>query len=344
MFPVRTATLPVRGRPASGGTPSPCTSSKAMTRRPNLPPGGPRPGPGDREGTGSREEAAYVALDVETANSDYASICQVGIAEFDSRGVPGRTWASLIDPEDHFASMNVSIHGIREESVRGAPRFPDVLPEIRKLCDDRIVVHHMPFDRVAIGRATERYGLAGPRATWLDSAQVARRAWKRFSRRGYGLGNLASELGIPLRHHDALQDAIAAGSVVALAMEKAGTDIAGWLHRAGQPLGGSRAASRRGDPAGHLSGETIVFTGALTIPRPEAADLAAAAGADVADAVSRRTTFLVVGARAGRQARGRGKSSTHRKAEALVRRGARISIIGEEEFLGIVTPPRSGET
>ena len=209
-----------------------------MTSRPYFP----RRLPGrvrcDPDGAGSGGQTAYVALDVETANSDYASICQVGIAEFDCRGSVRRTWESLVDPEDSFASMNVAIHGIREENVRGAPRFPDVLPKIRDLCDDRIVVHHMPFDRVAIGRATERYGLPVLRATWLDSAQVARRAWERFSRRGYGLRNLASELGIPLRHHEALSDAIAAGSVVALAMEKAGTDIAGWLHRAGQPLGG----------------------------------------------------------------------------------------------------------
>ena len=315
-----------------------------MTQRPKLPPGSPDRGPGDPEATRNAGSPAYVALDVETANSDCASICQVGIAEFDSQGALGRTWASIIDPEDRFAWMNVRIHGIREETVRGAPRFPEVFPKIRELCDDRIVVHHMPFERVAIARATKRYELSGLRATWLDSAQVARRAWKQFSRRGYGLSNLSSELGIPLKHHDALSDAIAAGSVVALAMAKADMDIAGWLLRASQSLTGSRSASRRGDPGGHLSGETIVFTGALTIPRPKAADLAAAAGADVAVAVSRRTTILVVGTRGGRGARSRPKSSKQRKAEALRGGGARISIIGEEDFLGLAAPGTSAKT
>ncbi len=308
-----------------------------MTRQPSLPPELPDRGP-------ASSKPAYVALDVETANSDCASICQVGIAEFDSRGVPGRTWVSVVDPEDHFNAMNVAIHGIRPETVRDAPRFPEVMPEIRRLCSDRIVVHHMPFDRLAVTGAAKRYGLPELRATWLDSARVARRAWERFSRRGYGLKNLASELRIPLRHHDALSDAIAAGSVVALAIERSDMDIAAWLHRADQPLTGSRPASRRGNLAGHLSGETIVFTGALTIARRKAVDLAAAAGADVAGAVSRRTTLLVVGTEDLRGTGSRAKSSKHRKAEALAGSGAEISIIGEEDFLRLIAPAQSGQS
>ena len=294
--------------------------------------------PGESKVARDPGKLVYVALDVETANSDCSSICQVGIAEFGSDRAVGRTWVSLIDPEDYFDWMNVSIHGINQEAVQGAPRFPDVLPEICELCNDRIVVHHMPFDRVAIIRAAQRYGLSEPRAMWLDSARVARRAWERFSQRGYGLKNLASELKIPLQHHDALSDAIAAGSVVALAIEKSDMDISEWLHRIRQPLAGSPSASRRGNPAGYLVGEKIVFTGALTMPRRRAADLAAAAGADVAGAVSNRTTLLVVGMQDLRRTRGQDKSSKHRKAEALVSKGANISIIGEEDFLELVAP------
>lgn len=309
-----------------------------MPLRPRPPSGLPAQPPEDSKTAGGLEKPAYVALDVETANSDYASICQVGIAEFGSDGALGRTWASLIDPEDDFAGMNVSIHGIDREAVRGAPCFPDVLTEIRAWCDDRIVVHHMPFDRVAIGRAADRYGLSGPSATWLDSAGVARRAWKRFSRRGYGLRNLASELRIPLRHHDALSDAIVAGTVVAIAIEESGTGISDWLDRVRQPLAASSSPIRAGDPAGHLSGETIVFTGRLTMPRRQAADLAAAAGADVAGTLTHRTTFLVVAGEDPQESGGRTRSSKHRKAEALTRQGARISIIGEQEFLELVAP------
>ena len=73
----------------------------------------------------------------------------------------------------------------------------------------QMIVHHMPFDRVSLSRAAQRNGLPELRATWLDSARVARRAWDQFSRKGYSLENLASELEIPLDHHDALSDQMA---------------------------------------------------------------------------------------------------------------------------------------
>ena len=276
----------------------------------------------------------YVAVDVETANADCASICQIGIAEFGPAGVE-RTWTTLVDPEDYFDSMNVSIHGIDEDAVGDAPNFPALLPQIRELCEDRIVVHHMPFDRVSLSRAVQRNGLPELRATWLDSARVARRVWDQFSREGYNLKNLASELEIPLNHHDALSDAIAAGSVIQQAIAHSDMSVDELLRRAGQPLSGS--PNREGNPSGHLFGEKVVFTGALTMPRRQAADIAAAAGADVAGSLSGKTTIVVVGIQDLRKTVGQTKSSKHRQAEGLIEEGANLSIIGEEDFLALVS-------
>jgi len=41
----------------------------------------------------------FVAIDVETANSDMASICQIGIAKFEN-GILVEEWVSLVNPED----------------------------------------------------------------------------------------------------------------------------------------------------------------------------------------------------------------------------------------------------
>jgi DNA polymerase III epsilon subunit-like protein len=60
----------------------------------------------------------FVAIDVETANADLASICQIGIAHF----VDGKfceIWESLVNPEDEFDFINISIHGIDESMVAG---------------------------------------------------------------------------------------------------------------------------------------------------------------------------------------------------------------------------------
>ena len=41
----------------------------------------------------------FISLDVETANPDMSSICQVGIVHFED-GKPVETWSSLVDPWD----------------------------------------------------------------------------------------------------------------------------------------------------------------------------------------------------------------------------------------------------
>ena len=66
----------------------------------------------------------------------------------------------------------------------------------------------------------------------------------------------------------------------------------------------------------------LVFTGALSIPRHEAADAAAAAGCRVDDSVTKHTTLLVVGDQDLRVLNGHEKSSKHRKAEMLIAKGS----------------------
>lgn len=88
-----------------------------------------------------------------------------------------------------------------------------------------------------------------------------------------------------------------------------------------------------GDGDGALFGEAIVFTGALLLPRRDAADRAAEAGADVLSGVTKATTMLVVGDQDIAKLNGREKSSKHLKAEKLISAGQNIRIIGETDFM-----------
>ena len=90
------------------------------------------------------------------------------------------------------------------------------------------------------------------------------------------------------------------------------------------------------DSEGPLVGEVVVFTGALTMVRAEATDLAISLGCEVATNVTRKTTLLVVGDVDLRKTAGRPKSSKHRKAEQLALAGQSIRIIGESDFQAIV--------
>jgi len=263
----------------------------------------------------------FIAVDFETANADLASICQIGAVTFENRNVV-EAWGSLINPEDYFDAMNVSIHGIEEGMVEHAPKFRDIFEPFATRLRGQIVVSHTSFDRTALAQVLGKYKLAEVECMWLDSARVVRRTWSEFARRGYGLGNVCDVLGIQFKHHDATEDARAAGEVLLRAIEISGLDIEGWLRRVKQPIdlsagGHSGSISIGGNPDGPLAGEEILFTGALSITRREAAALAATLGCDVAASIKKTTTLLVVGDQDIRLLAGNEKSAKHRKAEEL---------------------------
>lgn len=279
----------------------------------------------------------FVALDVETANADMASICSVGLALFEE-GALVSEWYSRIDSEDHFDPVNVSIHGIRAQDVQGAPTFKEAAAEIEQWLGGQVVVTHTHFDRVSIHQAASRCSITAPGCRWLDSSRVARRAWSDCARSGYGLSDLCKLIDYTFAHHNALEDAKACGHVLLAAMREGGLDLEAALQRVLQPLDPASAGpiTRDGNPDGALAGEVICFTGALTIPRHEAADLAAAIGCEVTGDVTKRTTMLVVGDTDVQKLAGYEKSSKHRKAQDLAAAGFPIRIIRETDFRELV--------
>lgn len=281
----------------------------------------------------------FVAIDVETANADMASICQIGLARY-TAGSLSEEWKTFIDPEDEFDGINISIHGIDEDTVAGAPKLSDIADQLHSFLDNRIVVCHTHFDRVAIHQASDKHGIRPPNCTWLDSARVARRTWENFAYAGYGLHNVCEALGYDFKHHDALEDAKAAGHIVLAAMKHSGLDIEDWLKRVSQPIGSTSSSSgsiaRDGNPEGSLFGEVVVFTGALEMPRYKAADMAAKIGCQVGPGVTKKTTLLVVGDQDIKRLAGHKKSSKHRKAEELIANGCQIRIIRESDFKELI--------
>lgn len=278
----------------------------------------------------------FVSLDVETANPDRSSICQIGVVRFID-GAPADSWKSLINPRDYFDPVNVSIHGINERAVKDAPGFKDIFDRLTRWVGEDVVVAHTAFDRSAITRAATKIQCAHPPWRWLDTACVARRAWPEVAVGGYGLASMAYRLAIDFEHHDALEDARAAGLVLVHAAQATGMNIEQWLARVRQPIDGGNYSkfAREGNPDGALYGEVLVFTGTLSMPRREAAELASKAGCEVADGVTKRTTLLIVGDSDARLLRGHDKSSKHRKAEDLIAKGVAINILSESDFTEI---------
>lgn len=177
----------------------------------------------------------FIAIDVETANADMSSICQIGLVKFVD-GILLEEWKTYVNPQCRFDAVNISIHGIKKSIVAKSPTFRELGDTLYSYLNNEVVVCHTHFDRVAIRKAFDKHEMYHPNCTWLDSARVARRTWYQFSRSGYGLDNICQFLGYEYDAHDALEDAKAAAYVLIAASNKKGLDIKSWLKRVEQPI------------------------------------------------------------------------------------------------------------
>lgn len=155
----------------------------------------------------------FVALDVETANHDRASICQIGVACVRPDNSI-ETWVTYVDPQtSHW--VFTGLHGIDNKMVLGGPTFAEVLPVLEECIGGVEVYQHSGFDRSAIRAATAVLGRSEPDWNWQNSVTVARGAWPELKGNGgHGLASLKNHLGLSFNHHDAGEDARAAAEVV----------------------------------------------------------------------------------------------------------------------------------
>ncbi len=286
----------------------------------------------------------FVALDVETANSDPKSICQIGIAVFKG-GDLIETWSSLINPQSHFDFMNSAIHGITEEDVRGAPVIAEVKSRLDQLIGVNVVAIYSGFDKVALEKNFPQIDYS-----WLDITKVVRRTWEQVAYSGYGLANVCRLNDIKIdKHHDALADAIAAGRVLICALNakqlklddcrslirrKISTLIAyGEMSENPNP---AHVVIEGGNPDGEWFGDVLCFTGELKMPRVEASIKASQLGFDVGKGVTKKTNYLVTGLQDLTKLKGKSISAKEEKALALIKKGQDIVVISEEDFFYMV--------
>ncbi len=284
----------------------------------------------------------FVVIDVETANPDMSSICQVGLAVYEN-GERVEAHSILIDPEDEFNEFNIAIHGITPDQVQGKPNFSEALPGIQQVLGDAPVLSYGHFDKTAIAKACYRYGWQLTVTGYLNLHAVVRRAWpEEAATHGVALAKTAKRLGVKLvNHHDAKADAIAAGEIFLQAMAVSGLGVAEWIKRVAMPIHPGQGHERHVstyevNPEGALLGEGIVFTGALSMTREQAREAAAKLGCVPLGGVSKKTTMLVVGDQDIRRLSGSDKSSKHRKAEELIQKGHAIRILSESDFISML--------
>nr|DAV02561.1 MAG TPA: DNA polymerase III [Bacteriophage sp.] len=282
----------------------------------------------------------FIVIDIETANPDLTSICQIGIAVFENGELVDQ-WGTLINPNAYFDEMNIYIHGITPSMVRNSPTIKQVESKIKGYFADNVVCSYGAFDRVSLTRI-----FPDLQNRWLDIMRVVRRCWSdKFAEKGYGLAKVSKHLKIKQEnHHNALDDAIVAGGILNKALFESGKSLDYWLDRVEKPIHVEYDENghilpkikRQGDPNGPLYGEVVVFTGELSIPRQDAAKKAASVGCDVVDGVSKKVTLLIKGIQDKSRLAGKELSNKEIKAQELISKGHNIRILSENDFLELV--------
>ncbi|MGY2048067.1 3'-5' exonuclease [Methylobacterium sp. JK268] len=174
-----------------------------------------------------------LAIDFETANERRDSACAVGLAWIEDGRVVRREACLIRPPDLRFSPFNIRVHGIRPEDVVGAPLFADAMaPYLPEIADALVLAHNASFDVSVLCAALTACGLSPPRFTSLCTLALARRQWPGEER--YRLSVLAERFGIPLRHHDAGEDAFACAQIALVALRESGApDLATLAHRTG---------------------------------------------------------------------------------------------------------------
>lgn len=153
----------------------------------------------------------YTVFDVETANSQRASICSIGIVRCENDRIIYEK-EILVNPKTDFSPFNVMIHGINPWDVRDKPEFPEVWEEIADYFSDTVLIAHnaKSMDLCALYKTLHRYGLPGVNNQYICTLECARRTAEQENRVGESnsLDVLSDRYHVDLsHHHNALDDA-----------------------------------------------------------------------------------------------------------------------------------------
>ncbi|MBO1900725.1 DNA polymerase III subunit epsilon [Leucobacter weissii] len=167
----------------------------------------------------------FTAIDFETANSNAASACAVGLVRVrDGRAVARASWL-IRPPAEHaeFLPFNIKIHGITPEMVEEAEDWGGQLDALRDFIgDDIAVAHNAGFDMGVIRAACAATITPTPKLRYLCSVQVSRKTYDIPSHR-LPLAAEAAGFGA-FAHHEALADAEACAAIVSDAARRHGAE------------------------------------------------------------------------------------------------------------------------
>jgi len=148
----------------------------------------------------------FVAIDFETANSQFTSACSVGAVRVRD-GEMDDWFYSLIHPyPNYYLPRFTDIHGITKKDTEEAPRFDEVWQQLSRFIGGLpLVAHNKSFDATVLQHTLAHYGLSYSNefyCTCMASRKVLGRVLE-----NHRLNTVANYYGFQFSHHHALEDA-----------------------------------------------------------------------------------------------------------------------------------------
>lgn len=184
---------------------------------------------------------SFVALDVETANQNWGSICQIGVVKvIDGEEVDRASW--LCRPPaglDEFDPFNVGIHGITAEAVAGSPQFKELIEGLCEFVGELpLVAHNAQFDSSALRYAC--LACERPVPQFMFACTLAQARATKLDVANHRLPTLAEFFQVELTsHHNAAADAAACAGIMVGLARRAGHEgsLMSFVHDSGFALG-----------------------------------------------------------------------------------------------------------
>lgn len=160
----------------------------------------------------------FVTVDFETANSSRSSACSIGIVEV-SQGKIAFEQEWLINPDQHFDPMNISIHNITPAMVKGQPTFQELWPTLLPFFENKsIVAHNASFDMSVLRYCLDHASLHYPAFDYYCTYLLSKKILTHLP--SHKLNVISNHYGITFNHHDALEDARATANVLLKLLEQ----------------------------------------------------------------------------------------------------------------------------
>jgi len=151
----------------------------------------------------------FTAIDFETATGRRSSACAVGIVTVKDGAIAEEYYSLIQPPGNTYFGMNIGVHGIHPADTAASPTFQELYPEIKARLQGRtLVAHNESFDRSVLKRTMEHYELDYAELELAERWECTMRIYKSKGFVPYKLNACCERLGIALRHHEALSDAI----------------------------------------------------------------------------------------------------------------------------------------